>query len=161
MPVLDWVLLAVLLVSALLGLWRGLVYEVLSVVSWIAAFVLAQWLAPEMARYLPLSGFSESIRHAAGFVLVFVLAVFAGGLVALVVKKLVSAVGLSPVDRLLGGIFGLVRGVILLLAATLVVGMTPVRSTLAWQDSVGVGVLGAAVKGLKPVLPQELVRHLP
>ena len=44
MPVLDWVLLAVLLVSLLLGLWRGLVYEVLSVVSWIAAFVLAQWL---------------------------------------------------------------------------------------------------------------------
>ena len=52
MAVLDWVFLAVLVASLLVGAWRGLVYEVFSVVSWIAAFVLAQWLAPATGHAL-------------------------------------------------------------------------------------------------------------
>ena len=55
MPTLDWIFLGVLLTSLLLGAWRGLVYEVLSVVSWLAAFVLAQWFAPDVAQRLPMA----------------------------------------------------------------------------------------------------------
>jgi membrane protein required for colicin V production len=50
----DWILLAVLAASLLLGVWRGLVYEVLSVIGWIAAFLLAQWFAPDVAEKLPM-----------------------------------------------------------------------------------------------------------
>src|SRR5688572_8775274 len=102
MAALDWVFVAVLAVSLLVGAWRGLVYEVLSVVSWLAAFVIAQWLAPEAAAWLPLSGYAEPVRYAAGFVVVFIAVVFAGALLAWVTKKLVEAVGLRPVDRTLG-----------------------------------------------------------
>jgi len=161
MPILDLIFGGVLLVSLLLGVWRGLVYEVLSVLSWIAAFILAQWLAPEVAHKLPLSGVSEAVRYAAGFALVFVLAAFAGGLLAKLVKMLFAAVGLQPVDRALGAAFGLVRGVVLLLAATVVIGMTPLKTSAWWQQSVGAGITLAALKGLKPVLPEEFGKYLP
>lgn len=161
MAALDWVLLAVLGGSMLLGAWRGLVYEMLSVAAWVAAFFLAQWFAPAAAGWLPMAGAAEPVRYAAGFVLVFVAAVFAGGLVAWLLKKLVEALGLRPVDRTLGMLFGLVRGLVLLLAVTVVVGMTPLQSSPWWQQSAGAGMLVAALKNLKPVLPEAFGRHLP
>ena len=68
------------------------------------------------------------MRYAAGFVVVFIAVVFAGGLLAWLIKKLVEAVGLRPVDRALGAVFGLVRGAVLLLALAVVVNMTPLQA---------------------------------
>lgn len=157
----DWILLAVLLASLLLGAWRGLVYELMSMLGWIAAFVLAQWWAPEVAARLPMSGSSEPVRYAAAFVLVFVAGAFAGGLLAWLTRKLVEAIGLRPVDRTLGAAFGLVRGIVLLLAAAVVMDMTPLKSSGEWQASRGAGLLSAALKGLKPVLPEAFGKYLP
>jgi membrane protein required for colicin V production len=161
MPALDWIFVAILLISLALGAWRGLVYEVLSLLSWVAAFVLAQWFAPDVAQKLPMTGASEAVRYAAGFALVFVLSVFAGGLLAKLIKKLFSAVGLQPVDRVLGAGFGLMRGALVLLAATLVINMTPLKNGLWWQESAGAGIALAVLKGMKPVLPEEFGKYLP
>jgi membrane protein required for colicin V production len=157
----DWILLAVLVASLLLGAWRGLVFELMSVIGWIAAFVLAQWWAPELAPRLPLSGATEPVLYAVAFVLIFVAGAFVGGLLAWLTRKLVERIGLRPVDRTLGAAFGLVRGLVLLLAAAVVMDMTPLKSSDAWQASVGAGVLGAALKGLKPVLPDAFGKYLP
>ena len=161
MPALDWVFIGVLLASMLLGAWRGLVFEVLSLVSWVAAFVLAQWLAGDVAQRLPMSGASDVVRYAAGFVLVFVAAVMLGSLLATLVKSLMSAVGLRPVDRVLGAVFGSMRGVLLLLLATVLVGMTPMKNTTVWQASAGVGVAEVVLKALRPLLPLDLGKFLP
>lgn len=161
MPTLDWIFVAVLCISLVVGAWRGLVYEILSVLNWIAAFVLAQWFAPTAAQWLPLSNATEVVRYAAGFVLVFVLSLFAGGLVAFLIRKLVAAVGLRPVDRVLGAAFGLVRGVVILLVLTVVVGMTPLVKGVWWQESTGASVSTVALQGLKPVLPEEFGKYLP
>lgn len=160
MATVDWIFLVVLAFSLLLGAWRGLVFEVLSLLSWIAAFVLAQWLALDVATRLPMSGASESIQYAAGFVLVFVVSIFVGGLLARMIKKMFAAAGLAPADRALGAVFGLARGVVLLLAATVAVGMTPLRSDEAWASSAGVGMTLAALKGLKPLLPETFGKYL-
>ncbi|MCX7241380.1 MAG: CvpA family protein [Burkholderiales bacterium] len=161
MQTLDWIFLAIIGVSMVVGLWRGLVYEVLSVLNWIAAFVLAQWFAPEVAQWLPMSGGSEVLRYAAGFVIVFVVAIFVGGLLAFLVKKMVASVGLSPVDRLLGALFGAVRGVVVVLAVAVVAGMTPMRSAAWWLDATGAQWATVALQGLKPVLPQQFGKYLP
>ena len=97
--VVDWILLGVLLASVLLGAWRGLVYEVVSALGWVAAFVLAQWFAPEVSARLPMSGATETVRYAAAFAVVFIACAFAAGLLAWLTKKLVEAIGLRPVDR--------------------------------------------------------------
>jgi membrane protein required for colicin V production len=161
MAALDWVFLAVLLVSLALGAWRGLVYEVLSVLGWIAAFVLAQWLAPDVAARLPMGETGEALRYAAGFVLVFIAAAFVAGLLAWLLKKLVEAVGLRPVDRTLGAAFGLVRGAVLLLALAVVVNMTSLQNGGWWTESKGAGVSTTVLRGLKPVLPERFGQYLP
>lgn len=161
MATLDWVVVALLAASVLLGLWRGLVYEVLSVLNWLAAFVLAQWLAPRAAALLPLSRAGESFQYAAGFVVVFIAALFAGGLLAWLVKKLVEAVGLRPVDRALGGLFGLVRGAIAVLALGVVVHLTGLKDGAWWKESKTAGVATTALRGLKPVVPERFGAYLP
>lgn len=161
MAVLDWVFAAVLLASVLIGAWRGLVFEVLSLLSWIAAFVLAQWLALDVAQYLPMSGASDLVRYGAGFLLVFIATAMLGGLMASLLKKLMASVGLRPVDRVLGAGFGAIRGVLLLLLATFLSAMTPFKSSAAWQESRGVALSLTVLQGLQPSLPRDLVKYLP
>ena len=160
MNAVDGVLLFVLLVSAVVGMWRGLVYEVLSLMAWVAAFLLAQAYAGEVARMLPLDGLSPALRTAIAFAAVFVVSAFAGGFVAWVVKKMVAVVGLRPIDRVLGGAFGVLRGAVMLLAVALVVGMTPFQSQDDWQASTVAQVLGDSLHALKPLLPESVARYL-
>ncbi len=157
---LDWALLAVLLVSALVGLWRGLVYEVLSVMGWVLAFVLAQTWAEPVGRLLPMDGAAEPLRLAAGFALVFIAVAFTAGMFSWLVKKLVAAVGLRPVDRLLGGVFGVLRGVVILLGVAVVMGMLPQSAQAGWQTSPVAQTINASLQALKPMLPEAVSRHL-
>lgn len=156
----DWVLLAALLLSVLIGLWRGLVYEVLSVAGWVLAFVLAQAFAEQAAAWLPLDGLSPPMRLAAGFVLVFVLVAFAAGLLAWLVQKLVASVGLRPVDRVLGGAFGLLRGLVILLALALVVSVTQMQGAAWWSGSVTASALSVSLHEIKPLLPEAVARYI-
>jgi membrane protein required for colicin V production len=157
----DWILLAILAASMVLGLWRGLVYEVLSVIGWIAAFLLAQWFAPEVSEKLPMQGSGETLRYAAAFVLVFILSVFLAGLISALMKKIISVVGLRPVDRILGGFCGLFRGLILLLAFSVVVHMTALQESDWWLESKGAPMLMTLLKGLSPMLPEKFGAFLP
>lgn len=146
--------------SLLLGAWRGLVYELLSVLGWAASFYVAQWFAPQVATLLPLQSASEPVRYAAAFVLVFIAAVFAAGLLAFLLKKLIDSIGLRPVDRTLGALFGVLRGAILLLAATVVMNMTALHSSLWWQESSGAQLLTASLTQLQPLLPEQFAKYL-
>lgn len=161
MAALDWVFLAIMAASFLLGAWRGLVYEVLSVVAWIAAFLLAQLFAPDVAAMLPMGHAAQAAKYAAAFVLVFIVVVFAGGLIAWGVKKIIEAVGLRPVDRALGAGFGVLRGVVLLMAIAIVVNMSPLKRAEWWEESKAAEISTAAVKQLKPVLPERFGQYLP
>ena len=134
MAALDWVFIAIMVASLLLGAWRGLVYEVLSVASWIAAFIAAQVFAPDVAAMLPMGQSPQVARYAAAFVLLLVAVVFAGALLAWLIKKAVEAVGLRPVDRTLGAAFGVLRGAVLLLAVAIVVNMTPLKGGEWWME---------------------------
>jgi membrane protein required for colicin V production len=158
----DWLLCAVLLLSMLLGAWRGLVYELMSLAAWVAAFVLAQWLAQDVALMLPfLQSAAAQVQYAAAFVLVFVASLFAAGFLSWVLKKVVETVGLRPVDRALGAVFGLVRGVLLLLVATVLIQLLGMAHQAWWQEAQGPVWLDVLLNGLKPVLPEALQAYLP
>lgn len=160
MTTFDLVGAMVLLVSLLLGAWRGLVYEVLSLLSWIVAFWVAQELAGAVAPHLPLGEAAVPVRHAAGFVLVFVLVVFALGLVSWLGRKLVEATGLRPVDRALGALFGTARAAVLMLVVALVVASTALQQSAWWQGSLAAPWLVAGLQQLRPWLPQEFGKYL-
>lgn len=157
----DLFLSLVLLASVLLGLWRGLVRELLSLAGWVAAFLLAQSLAGWTAQRLPLQDFAEPLRYAAGFITVFVVTAFGAGLLSWLVGRLVESVGLQPVDRVLGAGFGLLRGLVMLLALALVVNMTPIKQQEGWQASAGARGLDQGLHLLKGAVPESLARYFP
>jgi membrane protein required for colicin V production len=157
----DWVLLAVLVVSVCVGLWRGLVFEVLSLVGWVVAFIAAQALAPFAAAYVPIGVQGSALNHGVGFFATFVLALVLWALASRLVRLLIHATPLQPVDRVLGGAFGLARGAVLLLAVATVVMLSPAQRSTAWQQSRGAAWLATALQGLKPLLPDAVARQLP
>lgn len=158
----DGVLGGILLLSMVVGAWRGLVHELMSLVGWVAAFFVAQWLAQDVAQWLPLwREAAPQVRYAVSFVLVFVVSMFAVALVSWLLGKVVSTAGLKPVDRSLGGIFGLVRGLVVLLVIAVVVHLLGMRSQDWWLDSRVTPVLSTLLAGLKPVLPQAMQAWLP
>lgn len=161
MAALDWIAIVLLVVSMLFGLVRGLVYEVILLAAWVAAFFCAQWFAADVGAWLPFGDPAGSWRYAAGFALVFVAVVFGVGLVAAITRKLITAVGLRPVDRLLGAVFGLARGAVALLAVAVVVHLLALSDAAWWQASQSATVLDAALQGLKPALPEKLASYLP
>lgn len=156
----DWILTGIVLLSLLVGLWRGLVFEVMSLVGWVAAFFVAQWLAVFVALQLPLQGLSDSVRYAVGFGLTFLVCVMAAGLLASLSRKLISVVGLRPVDRLMGAAFGALRGLVILLALAVVIDLTPLKTSAWWAQSRIAPLLAVLLVGLKPALPGPLSRFL-
>jgi membrane protein required for colicin V production len=113
MAIADIIVLVITGLSLLLGLWRGLVKEALSLAFWIAAVVLAVFFNRDLAAYLGSWVVNPALQRIVAFVVIFVLTVFVGGLLSTLVSKLTSAVGLGAVDRTLGGLFGFIRGVVI------------------------------------------------
>jgi len=158
----DWILLGVLLTSMVVGLWRGLVYEVLSLAGWVAAFFVAQWWASDAIAWMPfIKSAPASVQYAVAFALVFIVTVFTAGLVSWLIKKLVESIGLRPIDRALGGLFGLARGVVLLLVLTVLLQLTQMTQETWWSTAEGPIWLDRVLRGLKPLLPQSFVDYLP
>jgi membrane protein required for colicin V production len=157
----DLTMLAVLLLSVGVGLWRGLWLEVAMLVGWLVAYFCAQWFAPEVAPHLPLGSPGSGLNRAAAFALVFVGAVIVWALAARLVRLLIQATPLSVVDRLGGGAFGLLRGAVLLLAAATLVGFTPAAQSSVWQASTGARWAAEALGFIHPLLPPDLRQWLP
>ncbi|QEA11766.1 CvpA family protein [Comamonas flocculans] len=160
MAALDWGLLAALLVSFVLGAWRGLVFELLSLAGWVVAFFVARAWGASLGELLPLGEAQAAWRPAAGFGLLFVATVFACGLLATLARKLMLVAGLRAADRALGALFGLVRGVALLLLATWLALHTPLAQQPWWQASRMAALLEDTVAQAGVAPAQDWLRHL-
>jgi membrane protein required for colicin V production len=156
----DWITLAIVLLSMALGAWRGLVHEVLAVIGWIASFLLAWTYGSFVGYMVPTFGLGSAASTVVGFVIVFIATIIACSLLTWLIKKMIESVGLRPVDRTLGAAFGILRGLVILLALTTVVLMTPLKNGAWWQQSAGAGALSNLLKGIKPVLPAQLGQYI-
>jgi membrane protein required for colicin V production len=157
----DGALLALLALSIAVGLWRGLVFEVLSLLGWVAAYIVAQLFAPAAAAHLPVGAPGGALNLGAAFAVVFVLALVVWALTSRLLRLLIHATPLQLIDRALGGGFGLLRGAVLLLALASVVSLTPASRSPAWQRSQGAAWLVQGLQTLKPVLPEPFAQRLP
>jgi membrane protein required for colicin V production len=117
----DWVIIVVLSVSTLLSLWRGFVREALSLLGWVAAFVVAHLFVDQLALQLSAAIANVTGRYVAAYAVLFVSTLVVFTLVIKVATGLVRVAGLSVLDRVLGTIFGFARGVILILVAVYVI----------------------------------------
>lgn len=160
MSPLDIAIVVVLGLSMAWGIWRGFVREILSLAGWVIAFLVANAVAAPIGEALPEGLARPELRVLIAFVVVFVFALSAMTLVAMLLSKLFRRAGLGGVDRTLGGLFGLARGIVLLLAFTLAAGLTALPRRTPWKESVGAGMLTRTVLQLKGWLPPRLERRL-
>lgn len=160
MTAFDYAALAIVGASVVLGLWRGVVSELLALAAWVAAFFAARAWAPTVGEWFGRWIADGALRQAAGFAAVFLGVLVVFGVARLVVSLLLRAVGLGLIDRLLGGMFGIVRGALVLLAAVLVGGMTPLPKEVWWREAVLAPPMETAVIAAKPWLPPELAKRI-
>jgi membrane protein required for colicin V production len=156
----DIGLVCVLLVSIVVGLVRGFVFEALSLAAWVVAYFAAPFLAPVVVGWLPTAVHQGGWQDLAAIVLAFVLVLVLVSIVARLLRALIHATPLKFVDRLLGGGFGLLRGLLLCLLIGVLIGFTPLRKHPAWTESQARPLLGSALRALGPMLPQDLHRLL-
>ena len=157
----DLAMLALLALSALVGLWRGFTYELLSLAGLFVAYFAARWIEPELAPHLPIGEAGSMLNRGLAFATAFLLVLIVWGLVARVVSRLVRATPLRPVDRLLGALFGIARGVLVLLVVATLVAYSPAARSQVWRESVGAAWVDALLRALLPLVPAEAAPWLP
>lgn len=155
------VLLALLALSVLIGALRGLTFELLALLGWVAAWFAAQWFTPWLVPYIPIGAAGSSLNQGAAFVATFVLALVAWGLASRLLSLLIKASPLRLADRVLGAAFGFLRGLVVLLVIATVVAYTPWSRSPAWRESLAAAWLQAALQAIAPALPPELARRVP
>ena len=157
---LDYAVIGVFAASVALGAWRGLVREVLSILGWVIAFLAANLLAgplgPEMPRAIP----SPELRVVAAYLSVFVASLVVTGLVGLLLSKIVKAAGLGGADRLLGALFGAARGLLIVVVAALLAGLSAAPRQPFWRESASGPLLAQLALALKPLLPQTFAERM-
>lgn len=157
---LDYAILVGLVVSVAWGAWRGLVREVISVAAWVLAFLGANYFGTPLAEVLPDSVPTPELRILIGFVAVFVVILAVCTLVGQFLRKLVKIAGLGELDHVLGGMFGVARALVILLAFAIVAGLTALPRQPLWRDSVCGPPMGRAALALRPWLPEALALRL-
>jgi membrane protein required for colicin V production len=157
-PALGWVdlaMLGVIVFSILVGALRGLTFEVLSLLGWVAAWFAGLWLGPLLAPHLPIGAPGSPLNGIAAFACAFLVVLVLWGIAARAVSALVGKTLLRPLDRLLGALFGLARGVLVLLVLAMIVSYTPATASPAWRQSVGAAWLSSILGGAMPFVAPE------
>ena len=155
---LGWVDIGIvlfLILSVGIGLARGVVFELMSLAGWFAAYFGGRFLTPSFLGLLPVGDAGTGLNYAATFACVFLVALIVWSIVARLVRALIRATPLSAVDRVLGAGFGLVRGLVVLLVVATLVGISPWSHSLAWQRSQGAAWLDAMLVALRPYFTND------
>ena len=157
---LDVAVLAVIGLSLAWGIWRGLVHEVISLAAWVIAFLAANWGAAPLAELIPARAPRPDWHVFVAFVAIFLVTLTATTLVGVMLSRLAKKAGLGGLDRTLGGVFGVARGWVIVLAFALLAGLTNLPSAPIWKESFIGPTLTRAATYLKAWLPPAFADRL-
>ncbi len=152
----DYLIIGIVATSVLVGLLRGFFQEAFSLAVWVAAFLIAFQLSGSVEAWLPGSITLPSARTAVAFAGLFLSVLVVGGLLTYLVGKLVKKTGLSGTDRLMGGLFGACRGVLMVVILILVAGFTPIPADSWWSESQGLQALMPLAEWASGFLPESV-----
>jgi membrane protein required for colicin V production len=158
--VFDYGVLALLSLTLLVGLWRGLVSELLALAAWVVAFFAARAAAAQVGAVFADMLKDQAVQYVVGFAAVFlgVLVIFA--VLRLAITGVLAAAGLGVLDRFLGAVFGAAQGVAIVLALVLAAGLTTLPQQAWWRDAVSSPALETAALATRPYLPPTLAQRI-
>ena len=156
----DFILLGIIAISALLSLWRGFVKEALSLASWIVALWVGMLFFGDLADLMRNWIDTPSIRNVVAFVMLFVGTVLVGGLVNYLAGQLVAKTGLTATDRALGMVFGITRGVVIVAVLVMLAGLTNLPQDPWWQESLLLAHFQDMALWLRSFLPADIADRI-
>lgn len=156
----DIVVIVVIVLSALLGLWRGVIREVFALAAWIAAIVCAFLFGEQVAQALPIAKDVPWLRALAGYALTFIGVFLVLSIAGFLFARVVKAIGLSFIDRALGMMFGILRGFLIVVLLVFIAGATTLPQFPWWRDSVTAKPLATIAAMLRSKLPDDLAKRI-
>jgi membrane protein required for colicin V production len=160
MTLFDYAVLTIVGASVVVSIMRGFAREVLALAGWVVAFVVANALSGAVAGSFTSVISDGSLRALTAFVAVFVMTLIAASLLAMGVSRLLKSAGLGLEDRLLGSVFGLARGMLIVMVMVLLAGLTALPRQPAWSDAMLSPPLEAFARVIKPWLTQAVSRYI-
>lgn len=160
MTLFDYLVLFVLGCSIVISTLRGLMKEILSLASWVVSFFVANAYGEPLAKLLPDMVPGAITRLIFAFVVLFIGVRLLMLLLSMAVEAIVKSAGLTLADRGLGGLFGLARGLLIVLTGVLLCGMTAIPQQAFWKDALFSPLAETAARTAKPFLPGDLARHV-
>lgn len=158
MTAFDYAVIVVLLLSAGLGIWRGFIYEIFALGAWITGIVCAVLFGQKVAKWFSFH-LDEWLKLIAAYALIFIVVFIAVSVVGFVFTKLARAVGLSPLDRGLGAMFGILRGALIVTVLVFLAGFTTLRESDWWQQSATAKPFEVIATVLRQRLPESVTKH--
>ncbi len=155
----DIVVIAIIGISVLIGLFRGLIKESISLATWILALWVGLTYGERLASLLPFSVGSQTVQSLIGIVILFVIVILVGGIVNYLIGQLVDRTGLSGTDRMLGIIFGVLRGGLIVAALVLLAMLTNLPNEPWWQESLTLPFFHDIAVWIRDLLPPSLAEH--
>ena len=159
MPLIDILVILVLFASLIFGFFRGFVKELMSLVAWMSAFFVAYYFSSSVAIVLPFDA-EFSIKYVTGFVLIFIFVLIVSSILIKFISTFVHKIGLGASNIILGGLFGILRGVIIVYFLIFVIEKTSFGEDLTWQQSNSIVLIKLVVEKTFPYLPQDWLNNV-
>lgn len=156
----DYAILALIAVSAVIGLLRGVVREAFSLLTWVAAIWVGIVFSREFSKLLESVINYPSARIAAAFAILFFTTLILGGLLGYLIAQVVQKTGLGGTDRFAGLIFGIGRGILVVSVLILLAGLTPLPQDPWWRESTLISPFQSVALWLRDQLPAGLAAYV-
>lgn len=153
---LDYIIFGILFVSVIIGLIRGFLREIISVITWFFAFIAALKFSPWVAQLFHSAISHTMTRYVVSGLLIFFVVLIIGAIISKLVHLLVSATGFGFLDRILGFVFGAARGVLSAAVIFLLIGVSPYQNTDWVKQSELAPHFQPIVTYFVPLLPKDL-----
>jgi membrane protein required for colicin V production len=160
MTIFDYAVLGIVGISVFISLIRGFIREFLALVSWVAAFVVARAYTSEIVPLLPADIPSESLRYLAAFIILFLAALLISSLLAIALSQLLKSLKLGWLNRVLGGVFGILRGVCVVSILVFLAGFTNIPKDDRWQSAMFSSPLEVLVMHFLAWMPEDIAKHV-
>jgi membrane protein required for colicin V production len=160
MTVFDYAVLTIVGFSVIFSVMRGMVKEVLGILGWVAAFYVARTYTSQLLPMMPADIPTESLRILAAFLVLFLATLLLASLLAIAISAVFKKIGLGGLNRLLGAIFGVFRGVLIVCVLVFLAGLTELPKDARWKNAMFSAPIEALVISMMPWLPEAIAKHV-
>lgn len=156
----DYIVLVVVGVSIVMSMMRGAVRELLALVGWVIAFYVARTYSPQLIPLLPEAIPSESLKVLAAFIILMLAVLLIVSLLSIALSSFIKKIGLNWLNRFVGALFGLVRGVFIVCVLVMLAGLTSLPKDTRWTNAMFSSPLEVLVTQVLPYLPNIVSEHV-